>query len=48
MPNPESSLPQVVISSGGVLGPVVEGLGLWGWMLPPAKGRVERNGAHPL
>jgi len=36
-PNPESSLPHAVISSGGTLGPVVDGFGLCSWMLPPAR-----------
>src|SRR6266567_854772 len=39
-PSPSSLEPQAVISSGGVLGPVVDGFGLCNWMLPPAKGRV--------
>src|SRR5260370_28341702 len=34
------SLPQAVISSGGVLGPVVEGFGLCSWLAPAAKRRV--------
>src|SRR5260370_8205427 len=40
VPNPESWLPQAVISSGGVLGPVVEGFGLCNSMSPPANRRV--------
>ena len=36
-PNPESSMWHAVNSSGGGLGPVVDGFGLWSWMFPPAK-----------
>src|SRR5713226_834334 len=44
VPNPESSLPQAVISSGVTLGPVVEGLGLWNWMLPRQVARLNNIG----